>query len=170
MSDDDEVDDDGPTGTLYITAEGLAKLTDELTQLLKVERPKVVAVVTWAASLGDRSENADYQYGKKRLREIDRRMSWLDKRIQKLTVVDPAAQKDKSRIYFGATVTLLNEDGESKVTYTLVGSDETDLARGRISVDSPVGRALLRKQVDDVVSVRRPKGETEFTVVHISYD
>ncbi len=162
-------DDDEPKGTLYITAEGAAKLAAEMEKLLKVERPKVVADVTWAASLGDRSENADYIYGKRRLREIDRRLSWLDKRIQKLTVVNPAEQKDRSRAYFGATVTLHNEEDDSEVTYTLVGPDETDLSRGRISVDSPVGRALLRKQQGDLVTVRRPKGDVEFSVLAIAY-
>lgn len=169
--DPEDLEDDAPQarGTLYITPEGALRLRAELKHLLTVERPKVTAEVSFAASLGDRSENAEYIYGKKRLREIDRRLRFLDKRLEKLTVVDPGAQKDRSRIFFGATVSLENEDDGSKVRYQLVGPDETDLKTGKISVDSPVGRALLGKQEGEVVTVHRPKGEVDFAVVAIKY-
>ena len=164
-----EEEESRPTGTLYITRVGAERLRAELKHLLTVERPKVTAEVSFAASLGDRSENAEYIYGKKRLREIDRRLRFLDKRIEKLTVVEPGAQKDTSKIFFGATVALENEEDGSKVSYQLVGPDETDLKTGKISVDSPVGRALLGKKAGDVVTVHRPKGEVDFAVVTIKY-
>jgi transcription elongation factor GreB len=166
---DVEEDDPKPAGTLYITRAGAEKLRAELKHLLTVERPKVTAEVSFAASLGDRSENAEYIYGKKRLREIDRRLRFLDKRLEKLTVVEPSQQKDRSKVFFGAEVSLENEDDGSKVTYQLVGPDETDLKSGKISVDSPVGRALLGKKAGDVVTVNRPKGEVELSVVAIKY-
>ena len=164
-----EEEDQKPQGTLYITRAGAEKLRAELKHLLTVERPKVTAEVSFAASLGDRSENAEYIYGKKRLREIDRRLRFLDKRLEKLTVVEPSQHKDGSKIFFGATVTLENEEDGTKVTYQLVGPDETDLKSGKISVDSPVGRALLGKKAGDVVTVNRPKGEVDFAVVTIKY-
>ncbi|MFT3707809.1 MAG: transcription elongation factor GreB [Archangium sp.] len=169
--DDSEVEDDEPqpSGTLYITRSGAEKLRAELKHLLTVERPKVTAEVSFAASLGDRSENAEYIYGKRRLREIDRRLRFLDKRLQKLTVVEPSEQTDRSKVFFGATVSLENEEDGSKVTYQLVGADETDLKVGKISVDSPVGRALLGKKQGDVVTVNRPKGEVEFALIKIKY-
>jgi transcription elongation factor GreB len=165
----EEEEDQKPQGTLYITRAGAEKLRAELKHLLTVERPKVTAEVSFAASLGDRSENAEYIYGKKRLREIDRRLRFLDKRLEKLTVVEPSEAKDRSKIFFGATVTLENEEDGTKVTYQLVGPDETDLKSGKISVDSPVGRALLGKKAGDVVTVNRPKGEVDFAVVAIKY-
>ena len=164
-----EEDEPQPRGTLYITRAGAETLRAELKFLLTVERPKVTAEVSFAASLGDRSENAEYIYGKKRLREIDRRLRFLDKRIEKLTVVEPNQQKDVSKVFFGATVTLDNEEDGSKVTYQLVGPDETDLKWGKISVDSPVGRALLGKKQGDVVTVHRPKGEVDFAIRKIKY-
>ncbi len=164
-----EEDEPQPRGTLYITRAGADRLRAELKHLLTVERPKVTAEVSFAASLGDRSENAEYIYGKKRLREIDRRLRFLDKRLEKLTVVEPGSQKDSSKIYFGATVTLENEEDGGKVTYHLVGPDETDLKTGKISVDSPVGRALIGKRQGDVVTVNRPKGEVDFEVIKIKY-
>jgi len=166
---DVEEDEPQPRGTLYITRAGAEVLRAELKFLLTVERPKVTAEVSFAASLGDRSENAEYIYGKKRLREIDRRLRFLDKRIEKLTVVEPNQQKDVSKVFFGATVTLENEEDGSKVTYQLVGPDETDLKLGKISVDSPVGRALLGKKQSDVVTVHRPKGEVDFAIRKIKY-
>lgn len=169
FDEEDEAEAPGPRGTLYITAAGAEALRAELKHLLHTERPKVTAEVSHAASLGDRSENADYIYGKRRLREIDRRLHFLQKRIEKLTVVDPKEQKDASKIYFGATVSLENEEDGSKVSYQLVGPDETDLKTGKISVDSPVGRALLGKQRGDSVTVARPKGEVDFTVTLIKY-
>ena len=169
---DDEVDEEedvSPRGTLYITRAGAEKMRAELKHLLTVERPKVTAEVSFAASLGDRSENAEYIYGKRRLREIDRRLRFLDKRLQKLTVVEPTEQKERAKIFFGATVTLENEEDETRVTYQLVGPDETDLKVGKISVDSPVGRALLGRVKGDSVTVHRPMGEVDFTVVAIKY-
>jgi transcription elongation factor GreB len=166
---DDDEEDAGPRGTLYITRAGAEVLRAELRQLLTVERPKVTAEVSFAASLGDRSENAEYIYGKRRLREIDRRLRFLQKRLEKLTVVDPTARRDDRVVYFGATVTL--EDGEqgTRVTYQLVGPDETDLRAGKISVDSPVGRALMGRRRGDRVVVRRPRGELELTILVIEY-
>lgn len=156
-------------GTAYITHAGAERLRSELKHLLTVERPKVTAEVSFAASLGDRSENADYIYGKKRLREIDRRLRYLAKRLEKLTIVDPRAQKDVTRIYFGARVELRNEDDGSQVSYELVGPDEVDLQCRRISVDSPIGRSLLGKREGEVVTVRRPKGEVDFAIIAVKY-
>ncbi len=168
---EDLAEDDEPRerGTLYITRAGAEKLRAELKYLLTVERPKVTAEVSFAASLGDRSENAEYIYGKKRLREIDRRLRFLDKRLERLTVVEPTEHKDPNKVFFGATVTLENEEDATKVTYQLVGPDETDLKTGKISVDSPVGRALLGKKAGDVVTVHRPKGEVDFALLAIKY-
>ncbi len=167
---DDGADEvDAPKASLYITSGGAARLRAELKELFSVERPKVTAEVSVAAAMGDRSENAEYIYGKKRLREIDRRMHFLQKRLEKLTVVNPSDQKDESKVYFAATVTLENDDEGGQVTYRLVGPDETDLKTGAISVDSPVGKALMGKRVDDLVTVRRPKGEVDFTIIAIRY-
>lgn len=168
---EDLVEEDEPQarGTLYITRAGAEKLRAELKHLLTVERPKVTAEVSFAASLGDRSENAEYIYGKKRLREIDRRLRFLDKRLEKLTVVEPGTAPDPSKVFFGATVALENEEDGSKVRYQLVGPDETDLKTGKISVDSPVGRALLGKKQGDVVTVNRPRGEIDFVIEAIKY-
>ena len=168
---EDPAQDDEPkeAGPCYITRAGAKRLRAELRHLLTVERPKVTAEVSFAASLGDRSENAEYIYGKKRLREIDRRLRFLYKRLEKLTVVEPGTQKDNSKIFFGATVSLENEADGQRVSYQLVGPDETDLKAGKISVDSPVGRALLGKRSGDVVTVHRPRGEVDFAVVGIKY-
>jgi transcription elongation factor GreB len=141
----------------------------ELRRLLNEDRPKVTAEVSAAAAQGDRSENAEYIYGKKRLREIDRRIRFLQKRLDTSTIVDPAEQTDRDRVYFGATVKLEDEDGNA-TTYQIVGSDEIDASGGRISVESPVGRALLRKEVGDAVTVLRPRGEIELTLVEIRYE
>lgn len=151
----------------YITPSGLQKLKSELEFLMKEDRPEVVKTVAWAASNGDRSENADYIYGKKRLREIDRRMGWLTKRIEAAEVVDPA-QLDKDSIVFGATVTIESEDGEQS-TYQIVGEDEIDTAQGKISWKSPIAKALLNKKEGDEVRIRRPKGEAWFEVVCLEY-
>ena len=166
---DEHDDDDAQTGkvTWVITPQGASRLRAELKHLVTVERPKVTREVSDAAAQGDRSENAEYIYGKRRLREIDRRLQFLHKRLERLSVVDPAAQTDKTRVYFGATVTLEGED--SAVTYQLVGPDEIDLKQGRISVDSPVGRALLGRSKGDEVTVRRPRGDLELTIVDIAY-
>ena len=150
-----------------ITPVGHAKLKAELEHLWKTERPAVTAEVTAAAAQGDRSENAEYQYGKRRLREIDRRVRWLNKRLKELEVV--RAAPDDGRVHFGVLVTVEDEDGEQN-TWQLVGSDEWDVKAGKISVLSPIGRALLNKSVGDDVEVRRPKGDMELTIVAIDYD
>ncbi len=152
----------------YITPEGFRKLQEELDHLWRVERPKVTEAVSTAAALGDRSENADYIYGKKRLREIDSRLRFLQKRTDDLVVVD-RARDDDGKVYFGAWVTLEDEGGEER-TYRVVGPDEVDAAHGFISMDSPLGRALLGRAVDDEVTVHRPKGPATFTLVKIRYD
>lgn len=146
----------------YITPEGLAKLRAEYHELLHVERPRVVEVVAWAASNGDRSENADYQYGKRRLREIDRRVHFLGKRIEDAEVVDPRLMKGDT-VLFSATVTLSTEDGD-EVTYQIVGEDEFDPKMGKISWKSPVAKALLGKKAGDEVRIAKPAGE-EFVVI-----
>jgi transcription elongation factor GreB len=153
----------------YITRGGFLKLQSELTWLWKEERPRVTEAVSIAAALGDRSENADYIYGKKRLREIDRRIRFLTKRIDELNVVEGGPRKEAGRVYFGAWVSIEDEEGEL-LRYQLVGPDEFDAAAGRISVDSPVGRALMGARLDDEVRVRRPKGETLYHVLRIDYE
>ena len=152
---------------LYITAEGLRRLRAELDHLWKVERPRVTAEVGAAAALGDRSENAEYIYGKRRLREIDKRLEFLAKRLDKLTVFHPPA-KEPEKVTFGAWVTLEDEDGAT-VHYQLVGADEFDVSLGKISVASPVGKALLGKEEGDDVIVERPRGRAVFTIMAISY-
>ncbi len=152
----------------YITRAGFEKLRVELVFLWKEERPRVTQAVSVAAALGDRSENADYIYGKKRLREIDRRIRFLTKRMDELEVVDLGPRARADRVYFGAWVELQDEDGE-RVRYQIVGPDEFDAAKGRISVESPVGRALMGKRPGDEVLVRRPKGDATFTLVAIEY-
>ena len=152
----------------FITPQGFARLRSEYDELFGVERPKIVEVVSWAASLGDRSENADYLYGKKRLREIDRRIRFLTMRMESAEVVDPAQQKNRNRVFFGASVTYVNDRDEEK-TVTIVGIDEADLAQGRISWISPVARALLKAEVGDVVEVRTPAGGDSLEVIDIRY-
>lgn len=151
----------------YITPKGNQKLIDELQQLLRVERPEVTRLVQWAASNGDRSENADYIYGKRRLREIDRRIRFLSGRLDKAMVVDPAKTKSE-KIQFGATVELLDEDGVKK-SFTIVGVDEVDTAKGRISWQSPIGKTLLGKSRGDEVLVKIPTGEITYEVIAVSY-
>lgn len=152
----------------YITPEGLAALRDELRQLSRVERPKVVEVVSWAAGNGDRSENGDYLYGKKRLREIDRRIRFLVKRMEIAEVVDPRRQKNRDRVFFGATVTYADSAGAER-TIRIVGIDEARLERGEVSWISPVARALMKAQEGDVVRIRTPAGLESIEVVEISY-
>jgi len=157
-----------PKRTPYITAEGAKKLRAELDELWTVERPRVCQAVSDAAALGDRSENADYIYGKRRLREIDRRVRFLSKRLEEIRVVsDPP--KDPKRVFFGAWVTVEDEDGTEK-TYRVVGADESDLERGYISIDSPVARALLGKRDGDTFTVRVPRGDVEYTIVRVKYE
>lgn len=153
--------------TNYISPQGHQKLVDELEALLRVERPQVTQLIQWAASNGDRSENADYIYGKRRLREIDRRIRFLFTRLDAALVVDPAlTQSDK--IQFGATVKVLDEDGKTR-TFTIVGVDELDTAKGRISWQSPIGKNLLGKSVGDEVLIQIPAGEMTYEIVSIAY-
>lgn len=154
--------------TNYITPAGHRRLTDELEYLWRVERPKVTRQVSEAAELGDRSENAEYIYGKKRLREIDRRLEFLSKRLDALTIVR-ASQEQEGRVYFGAYVTIEDEEGREQ-TYQVVGPDEVEAEQKRISVDSPMGKALLGKYEGDEVIVKRPKGDGVFEVTNIKYD
>jgi transcription elongation factor GreB len=151
----------------YITPDGARRLSEELGRLRTVERPKTVQEVADAAAQGDRSENAEYIYGKKRLREIDRRMRYLTQRLERAVVVDPSKQQG-DKIFFGATVEVEDEDAGRHV-YLIVGEDEIDSKIGRISWRSPVGRALLGKRVGDVITVRRPAGEVELEIVSLEY-
>lgn len=151
----------------YITPEGLAKLKTEYHELMHVERPKLVEVVAWAASNGDRSENADYQYGKRRLREIDKRVHFLTKRIEDAEIVDPKLMKGE-KVLFSATVTLVNEDGD-EVIYQIVGEDEFDPKNGKISWKSPVAKALMGKKLGDEVKIVKPVGEEFVTIENIEF-
>ena len=161
---------DEPTtqGKNYITPSGLQRLKDEHRFLLTRERPAVTEVVAWAASNGDRSENADYKEGKRRLREIDRRLRFLMNRLAHAEVVDPAAQTQRDQVFFGATVTYANERDE-EVTVTIVGVDEADMGAGKISIGSPVALALLRARRGDEVTVRTPRGPEVLDIVDIRY-
>jgi transcription elongation factor GreB len=152
----------------YITAEGLSRIRREYDELFGVERPKIVEVVSWAASLGDRSENADYLYGKKRLREIDRRLSHLSRIMKAAKVVDPSAQVSRDQVRFGATVELADEDDNRRIV-TIVGDDETDAALGRIGWSAPLARALIGARVGDERIVRLPAGEKSYEVMTIGY-
>lgn len=157
-----------PSGSRnYMTPRGAERMRDELHNLLHTERPKVVETVAWAASNGDRSENADYIYGKRRLREIDRRIRFLQGRLDSTVVVDPAAQT-ADRVLFGATVTVRDEEDRER-TYLIVGIDETDAKRGRVSWISPIGKALLQARVGDFVLLKTPKGEEELEIMRIDY-
>lgn len=158
-----------PAGTKnYMTPAGLAALQAEYRQLMKVERPKVVEIVSWAASQGDRSENGDYIYNKKRLREIDRRARYLGKRIESAELVDPRQQQKLERVFFGATVTYARADGGA-VTVQLVGIDEADLDQGKINWMSPVARALMKAQVGDSVTLRSAAGSEVVEILAIRY-
>jgi transcription elongation factor GreB len=152
----------------YITPAGFKRLKDEALQLLDKERPELVKVIQWAASNGDRSENADYIYGKRRLREIDRRIRFLTKRLDNAAVVDPATREETDQVFFGATVTILHENGERKV-YSIVGIDEADVSRGRISWISPLARALIKAREGDTVTLMTPGGEETLEVVEVVY-
>lgn len=151
----------------YITPEGFRRLAAEHQRIWTVERPRIVAEVEAAAALGDRSENAEYIYGKRKLRELDRRLRFLSERMDALTVVDPAPHP-AGRAFFGAWVTVEDEAGEAR-QYRLVGPDEFDVGRGLISVDAPLGRALLGKREGDTAVVRRPAGVVELTVVGVAW-
>jgi transcription elongation factor GreB len=151
-----------------ITSAGLAALRTRYDHLLGTERPEIVAIVSWAAGNGDRSENGDYIYGRKRMREIDRELAWLAKRMKASRVVDPAQAPDKTRAWFGATVTIVDlDDAEHKVT--LVGDDEQDVAAGRIGWSAPLARALRGAAVGDLKTVRLPAGEKEWEVLAVEY-
>jgi len=152
----------------YITPAGYQRLRDELDQLWKSERPVLVNTITWAASNGDRSENGDYIYGKKRLREIDRRIRFLSKRLDNAVVVDPALRMNCEQVFFGATVTVCGQDGDER-TYSIVGVDEANAGRGLISWVSPLARALLKSQAGDMVTVHVPGGVDELDVVEVLY-
>lgn len=158
-----------PKGTKnYLTTTGYRALRQELIHLMNTERPEVVQVVSWAASNGDRSENGDYIYGKKRLREIDRRMRFLTKRLEIAEVVDPSQQPNRDRVFFGATVVYADQEGE-EFEVTIVGVDEADPLNGKISWISPVARALLKAEEGDVVTLRTPAGIQELDILEISY-
>ncbi len=172
----DEADDEAESGPAlppgsknYITPAGLERLRAELRELRQIERPKVVEIVSWAAGNGDRSENGDYIYGKRRLREIDRRIRFLLKRLEIAEPVDPALQKNRAQVFFGATVSYVDgQDVERRVR--IVGIDEARLELGEISWISPVARALLKARVGDVVEMRTPTGRESLEVLEIAYD
>lgn len=152
----------------YITPNGYQKLKEELEQLWKVERPELVKTITWAASNGDRSENGDYIYGKKRLREIDRRVRFLRKRMEQAEVVDPAQRGECDQVFFGATVTVCDSNG-CENTYSIVGVDEADAGGGMISWVSPLARSLLKLREGEVVVLRTPVGVQELEIVSVTY-
>ncbi|MBL8643894.1 MAG: transcription elongation factor GreB [Rhodospirillaceae bacterium] len=170
---EEELPDDEPQGLPagtknYVTPQGFEQLKDELNNLARVERPKVVEVVSWAAGNGDRSENGDYIYGKKRLREIDRRMRYLTKRLDSAVVVDPKLQKNHGQVFFGATVTYADED-DNRRTVRIVGIDEADLEKGMVSWMSPIAKALMKARVGDTVTLRTPAGEESIDIMDIKY-
>ena len=173
-SEDDDDDDLAalpaiPAGTKnYITPAGFRNLKEEYRQLWEIERPALVQTISWAASNGDRSENGDYIYGKKRLREIDRRLRFLAKRLENSEVVDPLTRQGCEQVFFGATVTVCHGDGIER-TYSIVGVEEADVSRGRISWVSPLARALLKARLDDEVKLQLPNGIEELIVVAINY-
>ncbi len=152
----------------YMTPAGFARMREELDGLMRKERPEVVKVVTWAAGNGDRSENGDYIYGKKRLREIDRRVRYLSKRLANAEVVDSAKRGKTDQVFFGATVTYANGKGEER-TIKIVGVDEVELDKGHVSWISPIAKALLRAEEGDVVKMRTPGGVEEIEIVKVTY-
>jgi len=160
----------GPEVKNYMTPHGYARLKTELTKLLDVERPELVKTISWAASNGDRSENGDYIYGKKRLREIDRRIHYLNKRLDTAEVVDPARRNGSDQIFFGATVTYAYvRGGRDERTVTIVGVDEVDTKRGQVSWLSPIARALLKRRSGDIVILATPAGEAEIEIIGVRY-
>lgn len=172
--DDDEEAPSGapslpPGSRNYMTRAGFEVLKAELDQLVRDERPRLVETVRWAASNGDRSENGDYIYGKKRLREIDRRIRFLIKRLESATVVTPAEQENTEQVFFGATVTVCDVDGDDEQTYQIVGVDEANASAGRISWIAPLSRALLKAREGDVVRFASPAGLREIEVLEIRY-
>ncbi|GLT20988.1 transcription elongation factor GreB [Zoogloea oryzae] len=177
VKENDQDDDDAPPGapslppgtTNYMTRRGYEILRTELDQLVRDERPKLVETVRWAAGNGDRSENGDYIYGKKRLREIDRRIRFLIKRLENSTVVTPSEQENTEQVFFGATVTVCDVDGDAEQTYQIVGVDEANASEGRISWIAPLSRALLKAREGDVVRFASPAGLREIEVLEIRY-
>ncbi|PZQ43419.1 MAG: transcription elongation factor GreB [Micavibrio aeruginosavorus] len=169
---DDDLDDDFEEETLpsgnYMTPQGFRVLAEELRWLLRDERPRITEIVSWAAGNGDRSENGDYLYNKKRLREIDRRIRYLTKRTEGATVVDPAQQQGIEQVFFGATVTYARED-DTEITVKLVGVDEADMTVGKVNWQSPVGRALLKGRVGDEVDVRIEGRVETLEIIEIQY-
>ena len=167
--DDHDVEPALPAGLKhYMTRRGHATLRSEFEHLVKVERPELVKVVSWAAGNGDRSENGDYIYGKKRLREIDKRIRFLAKRLENAVVVEPAEQENLEQVFFGATVSLRDSDG-TETSYQIVGIDEADAGKGLISWISPLARALIKARQGDVVGFQSPAGLREIEVVEIRY-
>jgi transcription elongation factor GreB len=169
--DDDELEAPSPLpagSKNYITPQGYTRLKTELKHLLDRERPDVVKAVSWAASNGDRSENADYIYGKRRLREIDRRIRFLTRRLDIAEVVDPAAREATDQVFFGATVRIARDDGPEQ-TFAIVGVDEIDTERGRISWVSPMARALTKAREGDTVTLRTPAGSEQVEVIEVKY-
>jgi transcription elongation factor GreB len=158
-----------PGSKNYITPDGFRRLQQELNHLSRTERPGIVETVAWAAGNGDRSENGDYIYGKQRLREIDRRLRFLAKQLENAEIVDPARQSRLDQVFFGATVTYANENGDER-TVTIVGVDEIDADRGRVSWVSPVARALLKAREGDVVELRTPTGINRIEIIEIRYE
>ena len=158
-----------PGAKNYMRPQSFRALEKELHELLRVERPKIVEIVSWAAGNGDRSENGDYLYGKQRLREIDRRIRFLTKRLESAEVVDPSRQTRRDQVFFGATVTYADRHGAEK-TVTIVGIDEADLERGQVSWISPIARALLKAQEGDTVELRTPTGLEQIEVLEIRYE
>jgi transcription elongation factor GreB len=167
---DGEEENPIPAGSKnYLTPLGWRRMRDELTWLVKTERPQVTSVVSWAAKLGDRSENADYQYGKKRLREIDRRIRYLTKRLEAAEVVDPATREETDQVFFGATVTYATASGGEQ-TIRIVGIDETDLPHNYVSWISPIARALIKAREGDTVNLHTPGGEEEIEILEVRYE
>ena len=153
----------------YLTPAGWKRMRDEVAWLVKTERPNVTSVVSWAAKLGDRSENADYQYGKKRLREIDRRIRYLTKRLEAAEVVDPATREETDQVFFGATVTYANRSGDEN-TVRIVGIDETDPANHYVSWISPIARAFIKAREGDRVNLHTPGGDEELEILEVRYE
>jgi transcription elongation factor GreB len=168
MPDSDTPESVIPSEKNYITPAGFSRLRAEFEHLWKVERPKLVETIAWAASNGDRSENGDYIYGKKRLREVDRRIRFLSKRIEAAVVIDPAEREETDQVFFGATVTVCDEDGR-ELTYTIVGTDEADTARGRISWISPLAKVMLRSWQGDTVTLHSPGGKRVLEILDVRY-
>ena len=158
-----------PGSKNYMTPHGWRRMRDELTWLVKKERPDVTSVVSWAAKLGDRSENADYQYGKKRLREIDRRIRYLTRRLENAEVVDPATREATDQVFFGATVEYENEAGETHEV-RIVGLDEMDPSKNYVSWISPIARAFIKAREGDTVTLRTPAGEEQLEIIEVRYE